>query len=784
MAKEGLRSLAVAISLLVTIDRAWSQEDSQTSASGDVGQQSTLDAIPVAPQATVGEDAPTQDSESAVPAQFEEIIVTATKRAQSIREIPATINAIQGAALEQAGARELRDFITSVPGITLQDGRFSDVGTRKIIIRGVGPADTTVQSGNQTVGILIGDVPLTDPFSNFITPDLDPFDLKTVEILKGPQGTTFGASALNGAVRYVPTDPSFDGWEVRGFADHVSIDQGGAGMSYAVGLNAPFSESVAVRASGVLQKFPGLYDNLQRDREDADSKRKWSGRGQGKWKPTDATSLDLIYLKQRGKADDLLTADAGDGRRQTNYRPGPSTSEIGFELAVLDGRYRVEDLGTFVIQGAAQEKTSYADVDGAVAATGELGIETLRSAIDVTSKGKTIEGRLVSPDGGDWNWIAGAFHLRYDVVVFADAYAANTQALSMLEPILGVMFTPNGLSIARPHIDAIATESSLYGELTRRFATSWELTVGVRRFETKLDGISEIVGTTSAGQLGQSRKDISQKDDGLSPKLSLVYKPFESFMAYATVSRGFQFGGVNSPPTISFAVNNPLTGVPVPADFKSSVLWNREIGIRTDWFDRTLRGDLTYFNLDWSDAQFGQFSGGNVQNNPYIANVGNVRSWGLEGTMSWLTPLPGLSFTTAASYIRSKTAADFEDQNGVIPSGTEMPATPHVQLANTIGYNSRMGAWAVNGQLAHSYWAQAWNNINHEARIYDFNTFNVNLGVARADVIGAPELTLGIANITNKDVVYDRSVEKGAVAAYWVYGRPRTVNLRLSLQFN
>ena len=156
-------------------------------------------------------------------------------------------------------------------------------------------------SGNQTVGQFIGDIPMTDPYSNYMTPDLDPFDLETVEVLKGPQGTYFGASALNGAIRYVPTRPQLGEWGFRGFAEGMQISEGGTGGTYAAAVTTPIGDTLALRATGVVQEAPGYIDNLQRDDRDADSRSKWSARGGLRWQPGERTDINLMFLQQESQ---------------------------------------------------------------------------------------------------------------------------------------------------------------------------------------------------------------------------------------------------------------------------------------------------------------------------------------------------------------------------------------------------------------------------------------------------------------------------------------------------
>jgi outer membrane receptor protein involved in Fe transport len=637
-------------------------------------------------------------------------------------------------------------------------------------IRGIGPGSGAL--GNQTVGQFIGDAPMGDPFGNYGTPDLDPFDLKTVEVLRGPQGTTFGASALNGAIRYVPNEPVLGEWSTRGFADYVGLDHtgsvnddGDSGMSYGAAVNAPIGEHLAFRASGILQYVPGIYDNLQRDDDNANSAKKWSGRGALRWEPLDQLSVNLLYLKQHLRMNDVLAADNGDGRLENNNQPGPSEIEFDFSLANGDVRYQLDDWGTVVYQYTRQWKHSQGDIDVGLEATGSLGIEALRNNFDFDVSGTVHELRLVSPDGGDWDWIVGLFSRDYEGDVQTWLHTGIVEAQhGQIAPLN-------------------AKETAIFGELTRRLGSHWEATLGLRQYETRIDG-------AFAAALGGIRvfdTQFDQKEHGLSPKVSLSYKTDDDLMAYFTIARGFQFGGINTPlviPLLSL-IENPVTGVPVPLTFDSSVLWSRELGVRTEWLDRTLRLDVALFDIQWKKAQLSQNAGGATAYT-YIDNIGKVKSRGIEGSMSWLTPIRGLSLNLLASYIRAKTANEYVNGQNRVAKGAEMPAAPPVQTSATLSYNTSIGAWATGASISHSYWSSAYSDLQHTYDLYDFETLGITLNVSRPDVPMRPALSLGWTNLTDKRGVVGRNAVETVTLTgeTWTYARPRALSLRLTAEFD
>jgi iron complex outermembrane receptor protein len=748
-----------------------------------------LATIPVEPL-TPGPEATPVPRPSDRPMQLEEIVVTATKRARQARDLPVSINAMHGDDLEKIGARDLKDFISQAPGVTLQDGNNGEAGNRKITVRGVGPSTNGGLAGNQPVGQFIGDVPMTDPYSNFVTPDLDPFDLKTVEILKGPQGTTFGASALNGAIRYVPNDPELDLWSGRGFVDHVSFSEGGSGLNYGGMLNAPLGDTAALRLIGISQDAPGVIDNLASGEADADSRRKWTGRGLLRWEPGENWVVTASYLQQHSEVNDSITADNTDGRLESSAHLEPSPVEVDFSLASLDARYEFEELGTLVLQSSRQTKEAVIDLD--LVSNADAGIQVARAYGNYNIDGMTHELRLVSPDGGGWNWIVGAFLLDYEAEAIADAYIVNTDGLGLPTNLPESIYTPRGLSILYGEVTPIAKEKSLYGEIERRFGEYWEVTLGGRYYRTEINGRQKLSGLLSTIYLASGSREtvVDQQDSGFSPKLAITFKPADHWMLYAAVARGFQFGGVNGPPILSLPFDNPFTGVPVPLEYNSSTIWSRELGVRTDWFDRTLRVDLTLFDLDWTDAQFGQSSGGSIANNVYTDNVGEVRSQGAEMSFAWITPIPGLAINLTGAYIRARTAADYEDGSGeVIRAGREMPASPNVQTSASLAWTGYFDGWIPTASLSHTYLGPAWANIRHTDEIYDYQTLSLNLSLARPDWPGAPALAVGVNNLTDERGLagIGGAVDGGALDVgnpkTWIYSRPRSVSVRLTAEF-
>lgn len=743
-------------------------------------ESAPVDAVPTIPVEPLTEVAvPDTLTEPDGVTQMDDIVVTSTKRQQSVRAIPVSITALTGEKLEAMGAQELKDFIRLVPGINSQE-EIAGI-QRKLSIRGVGPDTGT----NQTVGTIYGDVPLSDPYGSFSIADPGPWDLKTVEVLKGPQGTLFGATSLAGVIRYVPNMPELYNWSGRFSADWISVEDGGAEPAFGAVINAPIGDSVAVRLSGSWQHKPGLIDieNPARNEKDADDSYSHTGRAAVLWQPNDRFSINAWHVVGGRKAKELNYLTSVESEPVRDDAPRNSPVDNSFTLSTLDARYEF-DWASLVSVTGYQTKYSFnnADTSSLVRPLAQLGVQTLQARREVETSGWLQELRLVSPNDGPWTWLGGVFYSTYTAEVEADLYV-NT-GLPLIPSLLallpsGMYFDEDGIKVPGQSFDPIdASEKALFGEVTRAFGEHWSLTLGGRFYQANVDG-------TPTGE----PEAIKTEGKGFSPKVSLVYRQNPDLMFYGTVSRGFQYGGFN------IGGVGPNTD---PPTFESSTLLNHEIGMRSDWLDRSLRFDLTALYVLWTNPQVRQRSTNSGVENPlggFIDNVGEVRSVGAETTLRYFTPLPGLTIETSASYIVAKTTVPYVNSTGeTIPAGTVMPSSPRLQTSSSLSYANSFGAWMTQTALTHTYQGKAFNNIEHVVEVGDYHLLGLNVSVARIDWPAAPSLSVGVSNLTDERALVSGSggptieslpglSESLIVNRLRVFTQPRTLRLNLTLSF-
>lgn len=744
-----------------------------------------LDTIPV-PQRPVEKNL-TVDSPRQQP-HLEEIVVTATKRSQSLQEIPTTINVLTGDKLDSQGARKLSDFIDQVPGIKMQDQ--AGVGPRKIAVRGVGPDDTT----NQTVGTVLGDIPLGDPFGSYTIIDPDPFDLQTVEVLKGPQGSLFGASSLSGLIRYVPNNAVLDTWAGKAFAQWTSIQGGGSSPTYGAMLNVPIGSTFAVRGAGVLDHAPG-YINFNTPgyvKPNADDSHKWFGRATALLQPNDKFSINLLGMNQQAYGEQFSSVTNGDYKLERNNAPTPSPYRRGFQMYAADARYNF-DWATLVSLSGYQKKLNKFNQDITynlfADPVAQMGITAMRALRDVKAHGFSQELRLVSPDGGPWTWLGGVVYSTYRATINSDVYIPQAALLTstvqaLLEPlglgdIAAGVGNENGLTIGRQYFNPMnAKEKALFGEITRELGPV-KITLGGRLYKTSVVGTSQSSGvaTTVANQnpVTVSHADVQGK--GFSPKAAVTWQMNDNILLYTSAARGYQFGGINV--------------VPIPLDqypptYKSSTLWNYEGGIRTDWMDQTLTADLSVFYLDWKNAQVTQV--GQSSASSWVTNVGAVKSQGLETTLRYLLPIDGLTLEVNGAYVDARTTVPFVSSTGAtVPAGTQMPNTSPVQASSTLSYSTTLfDSWQTSSALLYTYSSSARSSISQDTKLDVRNIFNFNLSLSYLGSVYRPSIGFVVANIT--DQVKKVSISSGppdtALAKNpVVYSPPRTFQVKASVDF-
>src|SRR5687767_12183060 len=243
-----------------------------------------------------------QAQETPRASQLDEVIVTATKRDESLRDVAASVSVMTGEQLQLMGAQSLGDYVNKMPGVQFNDYQ---PGVSEVVIRGVA-ATTYHEQGQTVVGYYVNEIPLSEPGWPIVIPDVDTFDLERVEVLRGPQGTLFGSASLGGLVNYIAKPAGTDDFDAA-LQTSVGSTSHSDDMNYAVKgmVNVPLIEDkLAVRVVGLERFDAGYVDNIRLNNSDSNELTTRGGRMSAVFTPTESTKLSWLTMYQKTELDD------------------------------------------------------------------------------------------------------------------------------------------------------------------------------------------------------------------------------------------------------------------------------------------------------------------------------------------------------------------------------------------------------------------------------------------------------------------------------------------------
>jgi iron complex outermembrane receptor protein len=726
--------------------------------------------------------------------RIEEIVVTATKREESVRDLPQSITAISGEKLEDTGRINLVDYMQQTPGVTVNQAY---PGLTRVTVRGI---STETNPGSLTpspVGFFVGDTAFTDPYLASIIPDLSAFDLAGVQVLKGPQGTLFGGAALSGAIRYELQQPVQGEWQVRGFAQTVQPEQGSLAITSGAAVNVPLltDEQLALRVGYVRRNYSGIIDDDFSGDKDVNKGGGDQYRAILLWEPED-WRFELTHLQQDYKSPDALAyVDSPSGRRETAARVSDNvvTNKFGmdsFELGRNFDSFKLVALTSYLSKDADQ----MIDLTSAIVGEPPRGYPALLAASSPTyeySKAWSQEVRLQSSDDGPFEWLVGAYYYHYQMDFGTSASLNATQDLvgdqSVLQQIADQLNLPisgltENLSLINGVSHSKSSEKALFGDFTYKLWDSVKLSAGARFYQTAVNGgftgDGVLVLVENNGMPADSRAKLTER--GINPKFTATWKFTEDMSVYAQAAKGYRFGGLQTTP--STATNG------VPPIFKSDTLWNYELGLRTSWLDRTLDADLTAFYIRYNNPIVAQSTQGIPLG--YSDNVSGAVSKGLEASLLWYTPINGLNLSLTGALTDARITTPFDASGNVeVKAGQELPGAAPTQYNATIQYLRPFGIFTVGANTGYNYVGQGYNDIVHSMKINGYGSWDAGLIFSTDAWWVRPKLAVNVSNLLDKSAPVGGMIVKpllSPVAAtfnQYILNQPRTIIARLSLDF-
>lgn len=697
------------------------------------------------------------------------ITVTAQKRTENVRNVPSSISVVSSEQLDNRHVTSLADLSGALPGVQIDTG--GGPGLATISMRGISSLGGT----GSVVGTYIDDAPLGSSANfaqaSFFALDLLPYDIERIEVLRGPQGTLYGAGALGGLVKYVTIPPDLSNFSGR-VGGGVSTISGahGTGWDGRAAVNLPIiADRLAITASVAQNKTPGYVDNVQTGQQGINGVTQRSARVSLLWQPSDDLSLKISALHQSVNANDKALIALNPITEQPLYGDQktakglaePFSKRVNFYAATLKWNLQWADF----VSATSYSTYRTHDIVNESAAFGPLfpvfgayppGLSAYK--IDLGLKKFTQEFRLASKPGGDIEWLLGAFYTREISKEHEDLTAQSNGGASV--PGLDPLF------ILR--IPTTYKEGALFGDLTYKFSDRFDVTGGLRYARNEQNYAQQVpagkllaLGTTP----GKSAEDV------LTWMLSPRYHLNDDSMLYLRAASGYRAGGPNL----------ALPGV--PPSVKSDKLVSYEAGWKSLFLDSRASIDLAGYDIHWRGIQLIALT---PQGIGYVANGGTARSSGVELNTAFL-PVHDLRLGLNAAYAaKARLTEDAPSLQG--KDGDRLPNVPRWNASFTTDYYFRLpDAWSGHVGGSYRWIGQRLSNVSSNPFAYREGSY----GVLDFDADVAKDvwtIRFYAKNLTNKhprlNITDQQNALTGAVASLQsAVLQPRTVGIEIDMQF-
>ena len=652
--------------------------------------------------------APAQAPQQAA-GEIEEVVVTATKRNARIQDVPFSVAAKTAEEITRTGAGGIEDLARGFAGMTVQN---LGPGQSQVAMRGVSAGQIVRdQPGvKEQVGVYLDDSVVS---LSLFTPDFDLFDVNRVEVLRGPQGTLYGAGSVGGTLRYITNRPELGRQHGLVEGGFNSVADGEIGWRAKAMANVALSPASALRLVGYTTDSAGYIDARSEDgewRDDVNSSTRNGVRLSLLWDVTERVSVLPRLVHQRVKADGFNRQEVFNlfANPHTTTRPAVQLGkreqhlllEEGFddETTLFDLRLTATFDGfdlTSVSSVLRRDLLVSRDTSAlAGSVTVDLGFPAEQVTIpanlrDTTELDQfTQEVRLTSADERSrLQWLLGLFYSDvkrdyaqrltmpgYDAVVDA-AFGAGVSAASM-----------NGYPLPdRPYNSDLPYDISqfaVFGEATYALTDRLALTLGGRWYDWKEERAFHSGGFFSNGDLQMDSTDAN----GFSPRLLGRFRVSDNLTWNAQVARGFRLGGVNDPLNASLCTGSDLANFGGFQAYDDETIWNYETGFKARWRNGASL-NAAAFHAEIKDLQVTLDAGSCSSRISF--NVAEAHATGVEVELT-LQPLEGLQLGLAGSWVESEfdstVAAAEGGVLGGVADGNRLASVPQLQLAATIDY--------------------------------------------------------------------------------------------------
>jgi len=597
--------------------------------------------------------------------QLEEVVISAEKRPQRLIDTPESISVVSADSLDKIAATQFRDWANTVPGL---DFSTAGAGYTQVFMRGV----TSGVDTSATVGIYLDDVPIGSStafaFGGRLALDPGLFDVSRIDVLRGPQGTIYGASALAGVIKYISTMPNSQVASGKVQTGISSTEDGGVSFNGAGTANVPIvADELALRATAYESHDGGYIDNVALNRADINRSDIYGGRVDLLFTPTESLSVRLNGLVQDITRDGQSSADYGlnggypyGSLGQHRVLEEYFNQQFRLVSATVAGDLGPAELTSVTAYQTVQSKTLFdisAEFVPLLSAFG-FSYSGVGDPLDETTNRFTQEVRLASKGDSGIQWLVGAFY---------DKESANDmESFVVLDPAGQV--APNIFFHQSAPTDY--EEYAGFGDLTLHLGKSLEMTGGVRYAHDK-QNFTQYGGD---GLFDASIPTITSDENVVTYLGNVLYRFDKNATAYVRYATGYRPGGPN------FVAKDPTTGAPLaPPQFAADKLKSYEGGFKSQSSDRRFSADADIYYEDWENMQVLAVRGGfGVRLNAPGATIR-----GAELTLG-AEPIDGLRGTVALAYQDAKMKQADADIGA--SAGERLPDVPRYTASGNVDY--------------------------------------------------------------------------------------------------
>lgn len=631
---------------------------------------------------------------------IEEVIVTAQKRAEALIDVPQSVSVVSGEVLERQQASSFQDYLKLVPGLQLSQ---STPGVGRLVMRGINTGGVA-----STVAVYVDETPFGSSSGlvngAILAGDFDTFDMQRIEVLRGPQGTLYGASSLGGVLKFATNVPQTDKFDARVRVSAENVDDGEMGYSGNAMVNVPLSDSFAIRGAGYYHDEGGFIDSIGTAgsdvQEDINSSKSFGGRLSALFTPSDAISVRLTGVVQDIRNDAGGSVESDPDNLDTLYG---RLSQSQFVPEFTDIDYRLYNAALDFDLGFATltSSTSYNEFESTFRADNTVQFSPLIEFFfgvpnefyldQVTQYDKVVqELRLASPSNDTFEWLVGAYYTKEK----GDIIQGFTAAIpGTFTPIAGLPL----LGEASLHSEYKEIAGFVSG--TIHFGPRWDLTLGGRYSENDQDADQSSDGALAGGP--RVFPTATSSEDVFTYSIAPKFEFSEHGSLYARVATGFRPGGPNVLPP------NPPAGT--PGFYDSDELTSYELGLKVESADRAYTLDIAAFHIDWTDIQLFAV----VNDFGINVNGKDATSDGYEFTATaHISDAFTMSFNGA--YTKTELEDDTPELSGGL-KGDELPFTPRWSMAVNADYE-----WAV-GANAMAYVGGSVRLLSEQTASYDLD---------------------------------------------------------------